>query len=66
MDCAQCRARKATVHVTEVVGNKEKCELHLCQHCCPAVEPQDIVRLMEWFGRPSRECEPDDDLGPRS
>jgi protein arginine kinase activator len=33
MDCQSCHARKATVHLTEIVGNKEKKELHLCEQC---------------------------------
>jgi protein arginine kinase activator len=33
MDCQSCHARKATVHLTEIVGNKEKRELHLCEKC---------------------------------
>src|SRR5437762_8884713 len=33
MDCQSCHAKKATVHLTEIVGNKEKRELHLCESC---------------------------------
>jgi len=33
MDCQSCHSRKATVHLTEIVGNKEKRELHLCEQC---------------------------------
>src|SRR5688572_27969409 len=33
MDCQSCHAKKATVHLTEIVGNKEKRELHLCEQC---------------------------------
>ena len=33
MDCQSCHAKKATVHLTEIVGNKEKRELHLCEKC---------------------------------
>jgi protein arginine kinase activator len=33
MECQSCHAKKATVHLTEIVGNKEKRELHLCDQC---------------------------------
>jgi protein arginine kinase activator len=33
MDCQSCHNKKATVHLTEIVGNKEKRELHLCEQC---------------------------------
>jgi protein arginine kinase activator len=33
MECQSCHAKKATVHLTEIVGNKEKRELHLCEAC---------------------------------
>ena len=33
MDCQSCKNRKATVHLTEIVGNKDKRELHLCEQC---------------------------------
>lgn len=33
MDCQSCKSRKATVHLTEIVGNKDKRELHLCEQC---------------------------------
>lgn len=33
MECQSCHAKKATVHLTEIVGNKEKRELHLCEQC---------------------------------
>ena len=33
MDCQSCKTKKATVHLTEIVGNKEKRELHLCEQC---------------------------------
>ena len=33
MECQSCHSKKATVHLTEIVGNKEKRELHLCESC---------------------------------
>jgi protein arginine kinase activator len=33
MECQSCHTRKATVHLTEIVGNKEKREVHLCEQC---------------------------------
>jgi protein arginine kinase activator len=33
MVCQSCKDRKATVHLTEIIGNKEKRELHLCEQC---------------------------------
>ena len=33
MECQSCHSKKATVHLTEIVGNKEKKELHLCDQC---------------------------------
>jgi protein arginine kinase activator len=33
MDCQSCHAKKATVHLTELLPNKEKRELHLCESC---------------------------------
>ena len=32
MECQSCHTRKATVHLTEIVG-KEKHEVHLCEQC---------------------------------
>jgi protein arginine kinase activator len=36
MVCQSCKERKATVHLTEIIGNKEKRELHLCEQCAQA------------------------------
>ena len=33
MVCQSCKDRKATVHLTEILDNKEKRELHLCEQC---------------------------------
>ncbi len=33
MDCQSCKERQATVHLTEIIDNKEKRELHLCEQC---------------------------------
>lgn len=33
MDCQSCHSRKATVHLTDIVNNKEKREVHLCEQC---------------------------------
>jgi len=33
MVCQSCKERKATVHLTEIINNKEKRELHLCEQC---------------------------------
>ena len=36
MDCQSCHAKKATVHLTEILDNKEKRERHLCEECAQA------------------------------
>ena len=33
MVCQSCKDKKATVHLTEILNNKEKRELHLCEQC---------------------------------
>ena len=46
MDCQSCHAKKATVHLTEIVGNKEKRELHLCEQCAQEQQGTTGMEIM--------------------
>ena len=53
MDCRSCNAEKANVHLTEVVRNVEKRELHLCARCAhqQGMEGMKSMGLLLKFAR---------------
>src|SRR5262245_4587053 len=46
MECQSCKSRKATVHLTEIVGNKDKRELHLCEQCAQQQQGASGMEIM--------------------
>jgi protein arginine kinase activator len=46
MECQSCHVRKATVHLTEILENKEKHEVHLCEECANEQQQASGVEIM--------------------
>lgn len=63
MDCQGCHSKKATVHLTEIVGNKEKRELHLCEACAQQQQGSSGMEIMglisQAFGPAAKPASPE-------